>query len=133
MNFMHIMVFKGKLGRSASNKLINNILHCTLNPSTSYITQINDSKFIHLSIPSSPPMFNTFDHINMQWEGWKKQHIPMFDAMVVIVICWLLETSGYSRLSVTVRRPCIVLLNSPYFLFCKNVIAWVGPSSFNAN
>ncbi len=42
-------------------------------------------------------------------------------------------TSGYPRPSVIVKRPCIVLLNSPYFLYFKNVIAWVGPSSFNAN
>jgi hypothetical protein len=37
-----------------------------------------------------------------------------------------IKTSGYPRPSVTVRCPCIVLLNSPYFLFKKKAIAWVG-------
>ncbi len=35
----------------------------------------------------------------------------------------LLHTSGYPRPSVTVRRPYIVLLNSPYFLFFKMLYA----------
>jgi hypothetical protein len=95
MNFMHTMAFRGKPGRLASNKLISNILHRTLNPSTSYAAQINDSKFIHPSIPSGPPIFNTFDHISMQWQGWEMQHIPVFDAMVVIVNRWLLEIHNH--------------------------------------
>ncbi len=32
-------------------------------------------------------------------------------------------TSGYPRPSVTVRHPCIVLLNSPYFIFLKMLYA----------
>jgi hypothetical protein len=36
---------------------------------------------------------------------------------------FIYKSSGYPRPSVTVRCPCIVLLNSPYFLFLKNAIA----------